>query len=93
MQKAFEESLAPIQEITLAMIEPDPELAARNQQRIDERKAELGRKWIGHQVHAAQRRDHPGGDDVRTTIASARAVLEHTRQHANNVHRLKREAA
>jgi len=90
--KPFDESLAPIAEITLALIEPHPELAARNRQRIEEKKAALGRKWIGHQVHAAQRRDH-AGDDVRVTIARARAMLEATRQHANNVHRLKREAA
>ncbi len=91
--KAFDESLAPIKEITLALIEPHPELAARNRQRIEEKKAELGRKWIGHQVHAAQRKDHPGDGDVRVTLMRARAAIEATRQHANNVHRLKREAA
>ncbi len=90
--KAFEESLVPVKEITLALIEPDPDLAARNKKRADEKKEELGKDWIGHKLHAAQRRDHVAGD-VRTTILRARAVIEATRQHANNVRSIKREAA
>ena len=92
MPKPFDESLVPVQEITLALIEPDPELAARNKQRSDERKKEMGPNWIGHKLHAAQRRDHIVGD-ARATIMRARAAIEATRQHANNVRSIKREAA
>lgn len=89
--KGFEESLAPVHEIDLVRIEPDADLAARNRRRVEERKAELGSKWIGHQIHAAQRRDHPGVD-VRLTIMRARAAIEAVRQHAN-VRQLKRKEA
>ncbi len=89
MKRFLEESLAPVHEIDLVRIEPDADLAERNRQRIEERKAELGPRWIGHQVHAAQRRDH-AGDDVRVTIARARAAIEAVRQHAN-VRQLRRK--
>ncbi|MBA2348774.1 MAG: hypothetical protein H0V81_10815 [Solirubrobacterales bacterium] len=79
-------------QIDLAPIEADAELVERNQQRAKRLREGMGPNWIGHPVHAAKRKDH-AGDDVRTTIARARAMLEATRQHANNVHRLKREAA
>ncbi len=92
MPKAFEESLVPVQEITLALIEPDPELAARNKKRAKALIKELGPNWIGHEIHAAQRRDHIVGD-ARATIMRARAAIEATRQHANNVRSIKREAA
>lgn len=86
---AFEDALAPLLQIDLVLIEPDAELAARNQQRIEQSKAELKERWIGHAVHRAQRKDHVEGD-VRATIMRARAAIEAVRQHAN-VRQLKRK--
>ncbi len=91
MPKAFEESLAPVQEITLALIEPDPELAARNKQRTEERRVWLGPRWLGHQIHAAQRKAQVV--DVRTTIRRAQALVGHSRQHADNVRLIKQKEA